>query len=294
MAATRKPRYLTGLIGAGISASRSPYLHEGEADALGLRLVYSLFDLPGAAAGDPKLAALLDAAEVLGFSGLNITYPFKQAVLPLLDDLSEDASAIGAVNTVAFRNGVRIGYNTDVLGFGTSLTRCLAEAAFDTVLQIGAGGAGAATAFALLRHGVGQLRLYDTDPAKAAALQATLARRFGAARVALVDDIPGGTAGANGIVNATPMGMASHPGTPLPTGLLRSDMWVADIVYFPLETELLAAARAMGCPTMDGSRMVVYQAAAAFEIFTGIAPDAERMLAAFDRDAAIRAAGGRA
>jgi shikimate dehydrogenase len=276
-------RFLTGLIGNGIGASRSPWLHEQEAEALGVRLVYMLYDLAALGLGADELPAMIAAAKRMRFSGVNVTHPYKQAVIPHLDALSDGAARIGAVNTIAFVEGRAIGYNTDSLGFGEALTRGLPGAALGRVVQIGAGGAGAATAHALLDRGVGRLVLHDQDEGRLAGLLASLTDAFGADRVELGIDLARSLAEADGVVNATPMGMVEHPGLPLPESSLRPDLWVADIVYFPLETELLRRARARGCRTLDGSFMVVFQAAAAFEIFTGLASDRERMLDAFRR-----------
>jgi shikimate dehydrogenase len=145
----------------------------------------------------------------------------------------------------------------------------LRGASLGRVLQIGAGGAGAATAHALLALGVGTLLVCDRDQQRARQLVEQLQRDQGAQCATRVDGAVAALPGADGVVNATPMGMATHPQSPIDTRLLDPRQWVADIVYFPLETELLRAARARGCRTLDGSGMAVYQAAAAFEIFTG-------------------------
>jgi shikimate dehydrogenase len=272
---------LTGLIGKGISRSKSPALHEHEADALGLRCLYQLIDLTTLGRSVADLGRLLDSAELMGFAGLNITHPCKQAVIPLLHELSEEARAIGAVNTVRFANGKRIGFNTDSQGFTESFQRGLPDAARDRVVQIGAGGAGAATAYASLKLGVGQLSVFDVDTNRAASLVANLAKIFGSGRIALAHDLPGVLTEANGLIQATPVGTREHPGMPLSERLLRPDLWVAEIVYFPLETPLLKTARALGCRTLDGGGMAVFQAAAAFEIFTGREANRERMLQHF-------------
>ena len=272
---------LTGLIGKGISRSKSPALHQHEAAALGLRCLYQLLDLTALGLGVEDLPRLLDSAELTGFAGLNITHPCKQAVIPLLHELSEEARAIGAVNTVRFADGRRYGFNTDAQGFAESFQRGLPDAARDRVVQIGAGGAGAATAYALLKLGVGQLSVFDVDAGRAGTLAANLGKIFGSGRIAAAPDLPGALAVANGLVQATPVGTREHPGLPVSERLLRPDLWVAEIVYFPLETPLLKRARALGCRTLDGGGMAVFQAAAAFEIFTGCKADRERMLQHF-------------
>ena len=276
LASTR--RFLCGLIGEDIQASRSPWIHEREADSHGIRLIYSLYDLAETGERSAGLAATLDAAKRLNFAGVNITHPYKQQVIPLLDELSSEAQRIGAVNTVAFADGRATGYNTDYLGFAEGLRRGLKEARFENVVQLGAGGGGAATANALLEHGTGVLHLYDVQRERAEALAASLVATFGQSRVSVIDDVSAALASADGLVNATPIGMVGHPGVPLPLEDLRPSQWVADIVYFPLETELLKQARKIGCRTVDGVTMVIFQAAAAFDIFTGLTADRERML----------------
>ncbi len=270
-----------GLIGSSIQQSKSPALHEAEAAALGLDLSYRLIDLKAFGAGVEALPELLATAQADGFAGVNITHPCKQAVLPLLDELSDEAALIGAVNTVVFKDGRRLGYNTDEWGFRESFRRQMAGARLDRVVQLGAGGAGAATAHAMLTLGAGELALFDADPARARNLAQVLGAHFGAERVRALLTLPSALAEADGLVHATPVGMADHPGLPLDAGLLRPDLWVAEVVYFPLETALLAQARRIGARTVNGGGMAVFQAARAFRLFTGVEPDAERMLAHF-------------
>lgn len=275
-------RVLAGLAGRGIVESRSPWMHEQEADALGLRLVYALFDFSDRNWADEDLPKLLDATQRVGFSGINVTFPFKQAVVPLLDDLSDSARAVGAVNTVVFQQGRRIGHNTDCSGFAESFRVGLPDADLDCVLQVGCGGAGAATAHAVLAMpGTGTLLLHDTDHVRADTLCGQLQDVYGADRIALCNDPVVGARRASGLVNSTPMGMAKFPGLPLPADLIEARHWVADVVYFPLETEFLAAARAKGCRTLDGGGMAVNQAAEAFELFTDLRVDRQRMRNSF-------------
>ena len=272
---------LAGLIGAGIQASRTPALHEQEGDAQGMRYLYRLIDLDALKLDSGALADLLVAAERMNFTGLNITFPCKQAIIPLLDELSPEARGIGAVNTVVLKDGKRIGHNTDCLGFAEGFRRGLGDVARKRVVQMGAGGAGAAVAHALLLEGVETLSIFDVEVSRAEALANNLNQHFGAGRVRAGHDLPTAMAEADGLVNTTPMGMAKLPGMPVPVELLRSALWVAEIVYFPLETELLRNARAIGCRTLDGGNMAVFQAVKAFELFSGVAPDAQRMLAHF-------------
>jgi len=268
---------LCGLIGAGIQASRTPAMHEEEGQAQGLRYVYQKIDTDQLGLGQEALGDLLLAAERMGFAGLNITYPFKQTVIPLLDELSDDARALNAVNTVVLKDGKRIGHNTDWWGFAESFRRGLADVKRNRVVQLGAGGAGAAVAHAALTLGVEQLSIFDVDPKRAADVAKGLSERFGAGRAMAGTDLAAAMAQADGLIHATPTGMAKLPGLPLPAELLRSSHWVSEIVYFPLETELLRVARSKGCRTLDGGGMAVFQAVEAFRLFTGITPDAERI-----------------
>nr|WP_314872270.1 shikimate dehydrogenase [uncultured Pseudomonas sp.] len=272
---------LAGLIGRGIQASRTPALHEHEGDAQSLRYLYRLIDADQLGLEDSALPDLLEAAQRTGFTGLNITFPFKQAILPLLDELSDEARGIGAVNTVVFKDGKRIGHNTDCLGFAEGFRRGLDDVEKSLVVQMGAGGAGAAVAHALLAEGVEQLVLFEVDVARGQALVDNLNARFGAGRAALGGDLAATLADANGLVNTTPVGMAKLPGTPLPVELLQARLWVAEIIYFPLETALLRHARALGCRTLDGGNMAVFQAVKAFELISGRVADARRMQAHF-------------
>ncbi|MFM0481554.1 shikimate dehydrogenase [Paraburkholderia strydomiana] len=273
--------YLVGLIGSGIGGSLSPAMHEEEGTKLGLHYVYRRIDLEALKLDVAALPDLLVAAERMGYNGLNITYPCKQAVIPLLDELSDDARALGAVNTVLFKDGKRIGHNTDWSGFARAFRRGLPDVALDRVVQLGAGGAGAAVAHAALAMGAQTLTLFDVDAARAASLAAELQKRFADRTVTAGTSLGETLAAANGLIHATPTGMAKLPGLPLPAELLHSGLWVADIVYFPIRTALLQAAEALGCRTLSGGGMAVYQAVDAMRIFTGLEPDAERVYTHF-------------
>ncbi|NKE66523.1 shikimate dehydrogenase [Ramlibacter sp. RBP-2] len=270
-------KVLLGLIGAGIQRSLTPALHEAEGGQHGLRVHYQLIDLDASGATASDLPLLIAAARIMGFAGLNITYPCKQAVLPLLDELAPDAQAMGAVNTVVNRNGRLVGHNTDGWGWRWGFRRALPDADLSRVVLLGAGGAGSAVAHSVLELGAQRLAIVDVDPARSAQLAESLARRHGADRVRAVTDAAEALADATGLIHATPTGMDKMPGSPLAADLLRPELWVSEIVYFPIETALLKAARARGCATVDGGTMAVGQAIGAFQLFTGIAPDAQRM-----------------
>lgn len=272
---------VAGLIGRGIQLSRTPAMHEAEGSAHGLRLVYQLIDADMLKNPDISFSDILQAAETMGFSGLNITFPFKKEAIPYLDKLSDAAQAIGAVNTIILKDGVRSGHNTDYWGFSESFRRGMAGADLGCALLIGAGGAGCAVANALLDQGVQHLQILDVNQNSAQDLTQKLKMRSDA-KIEAVTDIEVAAKRANGIVNATPIGMAKLPGCPIPIGLISPDHWVADIIYFPLETELLKAAKRLGCRTLQGSGMAIFQAFRAFELFTGLEPDYQRMKATFN------------
>ena len=276
-------RYLVGLIGSGVTPSLTPTMHEREAEHLGLRYLYQPIDLDLLDLDADYLGDMIKFARLLGFRGLNITHPCKQAVLAHLDEISPAAAAIGAVNTVVFDSRRAIGHNTDAYGFEQNLTRRLPSASLDKVILLGAGGVGSAVANVLLGLGTNRLVVVDPNPARVEQLTSALRARFDEARIgsAPPDRVDRELADADGVVNASPSGMAAHPGLPLPAELLRPELWVADLVYFPLETELLRKARQAGCRTLDGGGMAVFQAVGAFDLFTGLRADADRMLEHF-------------
>jgi shikimate dehydrogenase len=271
----------SGLLGRAILASRSAWLHEQEARAQGLALTYELFDFSERGLADAALAAMVARLRDGGYCGFNVTYPFKQAIIPLLDELADSATLVGAVNTVAIRDGRLTGHNTDLSGFRDSVRADLADASLERVLQLGAGGAGSAVASALLSLGTKALRVVDVDAARASALVAALRARFPDRHILASEAPPTVMNEVDGIVNATPVGMAAYPGAPMDLNLLVPRLWVADIVYFPLETELLRTAREKGCRVLNGSGMVIGQAALAFQIITGHKADVRRMRESF-------------
>lgn len=277
---------LCGLIGAGIQRSLSPALQEEEARHHGIRMHYQLIDLDGSARGAEALPALIEAARIMGFAGLNITYPCKQPVIALLDALSEEARAIGAVNTVVREGDRLIGHNTDGPGWSWGFRRALPQADLSRVVLLGAGGAGSACADAVLRLGARELVIVDRDVGRSVALAERMNLFHPETRCSANDDIALALQGAAGLIHATPTGMGKMTGLPLAESLLRPGVWVSEVVYVPLETGLFAAARRRGCRIMDGGHMNVGQAAGAFRLFTGRDADAARMDAHFRRLAA--------
>jgi shikimate dehydrogenase len=271
--------YLVGLVGQGVGPSLTPDLHMAEGRAHGLDYVYRTIDLDAVGVTPERIGEILTWARALGFNALNVTHPCKRLVIPHLDALDHDAAALGAVNTVVFEGNGVIGYNTDAPGFATGFTEGLPGAVTRNVVLLGAGGAGAAVGHALLELGTEHLTVVDLDVDRATTLARDLASRHPDARVdaSAFEKLSVLLAGSDGVVHCTPTGMAEHPGLPFDAALLHRGLWVADIVYRPLDTALLTAARQAGCRTLDGGHMAVHQATTAFELITGITPDAARM-----------------
>ncbi|QSR24783.1 shikimate dehydrogenase [Nocardioides aromaticivorans] len=269
--------FALGLVGAGIGRSLTPAMQEAEGRAHGLNLTYRRIDAEVRGLAVEDLPSVVHWAQALGFDGLNITHPFKQAVLPLLDEVSRAADDLGAVNTVVIRDGRLVGHNTDWSGWGRAFRSTLPDAVTDRAVVVGAGGAGLAVAYALLDQGAAHVAIHDTDIDRAEAAAIRLGKRFAAERIDAVTDVAAAITDADGLVNATPIGMHGHAGLPVPAALVEERLWVADVVYFPLETELVALARGRGCRVLPGGGMAVGQAVDAFELFTGRRADADRI-----------------
>ena len=274
---SNRQKFLTGLIGAPIAHSASPAMHEQAAEALGLRCHYQLIEVAGA--GRAELRALLDGVRCLGFAGINVTFPYKEAVVDLLDELAGGAAAMGAVNTVVVRDGRLVGHNTDTTGFARAAAPFVADSGHGAVAVIGAGGVGKAIAFALASLKISEIRIFDTERTRADNLAKLLRGHDG---VVVVDSVEDALQGAVGLVNGTPVGMLPNRGTPVPDELLCDGLWVADAVYSPLWTPLLTAAKTKGARVMTGRELAIYQAADAFELFTGFTPSVTVIGAAFD------------
>ena len=270
-------RFLTGLLGAPIANSAAPAMHERAAEALDLRCHYQLIEVAGATR--EELKALLEGVRRLGFAGINVTYPYKEAVVDLLDELSPGAAQIGAVNTVVVRGGRLTGHNTDATGFARAVSSLVRASGHGTVAVIGAGGVGKAIGFALAGLGVKGLRIFDSEAAKATQLAVQLEGRIETSTTLSVEDA---LQGVVGVVNASPVGMLPSLDTPVPDILLHAGLWVADAVYTPLWTPLLKAARAKGATFMTGRELAIHQAADAFELFTGFVPSTAEIGIAFD------------
>jgi shikimate dehydrogenase len=276
-------KVLLGLIGANIMGSLSPAIFAAAFADAGIDGFYHLMDVDHLTGR--RLPQLLEAVKVAGFAGINITYPFKQDVIALLDAVDPEAAQVGAINTVIFApDGRATGYNFDRRGWRNSFIATFGREAAQgaTVVQVGAGGAGHAVACALMDLGVSTLVVHDIDRARAINLCADLARHFEPSRCRVATDLEREVAAADGVVNATQLGMRGFPGNPVPVSALKASHWCADVIYTPIDTEFLKAAAAKGARTLNGGGMCVHQAAAAFRQFTGAEPDLKQLRHAFE------------
>lgn len=274
--------FVVGLLGDNIGGSLAKPLQESEGEAQGLSLAYRLVDGTRSGLGLADTADVLRWAVRLGFDGLAVTHPFKNAVMAFVDEASPEALALGASNLVVIRDGRPVAHNTDWVGFADAIRATLPEAVRDRMVLLGAGGAGVAVGYGALRYGAAHLHIVDQDADRAAAVAARLGGLVGPDRVSSTGDLAAALQGAGGLIQATPVGMDAHPGVPLDPALLRPDQWVADIIYFPLETDLVHRARAAGCRVMTGGAMAVHQHAAAFQLLTGRSADIRRMQRHFE------------
>lgn len=273
--------YKVGLLGHGIGPSLSPAMHMREARFLGLEYEYQTVDLIDRP--DVDLGDELHRLEREGFAATNVTHPFKQAVLEYVDELSDGVRRIGSANLVLLRGGVRTAYNTDYTGFRSALGTFLTDRpSGGTVLQVGAGGAGLATASALVDMDFERIVVHDLNDDATAAMIERFSDSSGERLVDSVGRLDDWSRLADGVVHVTPTGMQRHPGVAFDIDSLRPTAWVAEVVYFPLETELVRRSRARGLSTLDGGGMAVGQAVDSLRLITGLEPDTARMHAHFD------------
>lgn len=269
---------VVGVMAYPVGHSGSPAMHNAAFEALGLDYCYVPFEVP-----PEKVAWALEGMKALGIVGLNVTVPLKEKVMPYLDEITEEARLIGAVNTIHNQRGRLLGDNTDGRGFVLSLRERGMEVAGKKVVLLGAGGAARAISVALLREGVSTLWLANRTLPRARDLAAHLEEHFGPGQVVA---LPLETKvlweplqEADLIVNATSAGMHPYeeemPLEDLPP--LGPHVWVYDIVYNPRWTRFLQRAREREARTVDGTDMLVYQGALAFHRWTGCFPPVEVM-----------------
>lgn len=263
---TELRRVRLGLIGDNIARSQAPRLHELAGRLTGIPVTYERL-IPGDLGQD--FETVFEGARAAGFRGLNITYPYKERVLPLVAMPDPQVAALGAVNTVLFAEAGPQGFNTDWSGFIAGYRRALGARAPGPVCMVGAGGVGKAVGFGLLALGLEELALVEQDLPKAEHLAEALRAASPGLTVRVAADVAEGAAGAAGLVNCTPVGMVGHAGTPVPRPLMAGAAWAFDAVYTPVDTRFLTDAAAAGLATMSGWELYFYQGLHAFEVFHG-------------------------
>lgn len=256
-------------------------MHEAAARAVGMDLRYHLIDTDVLGRTAEDLPRLLDAVRMVGFAGANVTHPFKEAVVRHLDAVEGAAAALGSVNTVVIRNGRLVGHNTDYTGFIAGWRRALPAMNPGRAALVGAGGVGRAIAHGLIALGATSLRLTDIDAGRAQALAIELRTAHPQIAIDVATDARAATHGADGIVNATPVGMHAYPGNPLPAFAFAGIKWASEAIYTPLETEFVVAARRAGAAVMTGQELAIGQAVDAFALFFGRPAPIETMRATF-------------
>ncbi len=276
-----------GLIGRGIGRTQSNTLHQVCGALCGLDVTYDLFDVAdgdllvaAGGGGDFDLAARLRACAAQGFAGVNVTHPFKQQAYGLTTPSAELPPGLTSVNTVVFGDSDRVSFNTDFSGCVRVLSRTVAPAG--RVLLMGAGGVGIAIGHGLARCGADEIIIADTDGGRASALADMLAAVPGVTARVATDDLIGEARGADGVINATPLGMYQYPGCALPDAAFGGQRWAFDAVYTPVETTFTGLARNAGLDVVSGFELFVCQGLDGFEKFTGVRvgeDDARRALA---------------
>lgn len=257
-----------GLIGFPVAHSLSPVMHEAALNAAGLEGSYRALETP------PQfLRARLQEIR-REYAGVNVTIPHKESVRAYLDELSPEANAIGAVNTIVCDGHRLIGYNTDALGFISGLDEAGISYRSKKALVLGAGGAARAIAYALMEEGA-HVAVYNRTTQRARELCESLSLH-------LVSEplLDAAVRSCDLLINATSVGLKDPLVSPLPEGLLPREGAVVDIVYNPPLTRLMREAQNAGLPTLGGLPMLVWQGALAFELWTRVKPDIQVMYAA--------------
>lgn len=273
-------RFRVALLGHGIGPSLSPALHMREAGHLGLDYDYVTLDLIDQP--DADLDAQLARLEAEGYAATNVTHPFKKHVLEFVDHRSDVVDEIGSANLVLFGPDGRMAHNTDCTGFRSGLEDFLGDRPRRRVLQVGAGGAGLATAHSLVAMAFEEVVIHDLHEEAAAVLVERFAGRHPDVRLTTTGgDLARWLPLVDGVVHVTPTGMAHHPGVAFAPEAVTPTAWVSEVVYRPLETELVRRARAHGLATLDGGQMAVGQALDSIRLITGLEPDRDRMIAHF-------------
>ncbi len=276
-----------GLIGAGIGRSRAPELHRLAGAIADVDVTYDLLQVDSSSSAE--LDAVLRSCRVEGYRGVNVTHPFKERVVPSVRIGSDRVRRLGAVNTLLFgEEGDVQAFNTDYTGFKRAYAHRFPGSDPGAVAIVGTGGVGRAIAFGLCDMGAREIRLYDENRGKSAALAAAVGGEAGVA-VRVCDTLEEALADVAGIVNASPVGMYQYPGSPVPARLIHGQAWAFEAIYTPRKTQFLIDAGAAGLDILEGYELFFYQGVDAFELFTGVAVDEARL-----RDALAQAEARRA
>ena len=251
-----------GLIGIGIGQSAAPRLHRLAGGHYRIDIDYPLFDLADGGDFDDCLGACADRR------GVNVTHPFKTRAIELVETVAPEIARLGAINTVLFDDGRPVrGANTDHSGFIAAYRAAFAERSPGRVALFGAGGVGRPLAAALIALGAEAIQVYDPDRARAETLAAALGHT--SCPIVVAKTPAAAATDAAGLVNATPLGMHNHPGSPLPAGAFGAPRWAFDAVYTPVDTVFLGHAATAGAVVMSGYRLFLWQGIHAFELFIG-------------------------
>lgn len=263
-----------GLIGDNIARSQSPRLHVEAGRLCGLDLTYErLIPHDLGRSFDEVFQHCLDE----GFRGINVTYPYKEEVVPRLTVPDPATAAIRACNTVLFGTGRPVGYNTDHSGFIAAFRARFGAASPGRVAMIGAGGVGKAIAFGLTGLGVQELRIFDRDSEKADGLAAAVTASSSDIKLVVAMTVDEAVAEADGLINCTPLGMTGYAGSPIPANLMTGACWAFDAVYTPVDTNFLCDAQRAGLEVMSGYELFFHQGVDAFRLFTGLDVDTVRL-----------------
>ena len=266
-----------GLIGDNIARSRSPLLHRLAGAQTGRRVCYDSL-IPREL--DQSFDEVFATCAASGYRGINVTYPYKEIVITRLSIQDPLVRAMGAVNTVLFESEGPVGYNTDYSGFVAAYRGARGDMPPGVVLMIGTGGVGRAIAFGLARLGASEIRLVDHDPERAEALAEALRPVAPDTALTIWTDAEAAAQGAQGLINATPVGMVGYDGTPLVRAAMAGADWAFDAVYTPSDTQFLTDAAASGLDVISGWELFFHQGVDAWGHFVGTELDQSALRAA--------------
>ncbi|HJV44385.1 MAG TPA: shikimate dehydrogenase [Bacillota bacterium] len=265
---------LTGIFGYPVGHSMSPLMHNAAFQALGLNYRYGAFSIPG-----HSLKSAVEGIRALGFRGVNVTIPHKVEVMEYLDEIDDEALQIGAVNTIVNENGKLIGYNTDGQGYVCSLLQeWETPLSGKKVVILGAGGAARAVAVSLARHGVKEMVIANRSVEKAQGLAEHVQNLVKASAISMEDLNRGKKLEVDLLINTTSVGMYPNiHNVPISLDLIHDGLMISDLIYNPLNTELLIKGKEVGAKTMNGLGMFIHQGSLAFELWTGMKPPVDLM-----------------